>query len=63
MVTSVPDNEEIEIEAGLNGHIGDQRDGFEREHGGNGYWRRNNEGTDILRIAQEYNIYYEHVLQ
>ena len=56
MVTSVPDKEEIAIGAYLNGHVGDKRDGFEREHGGNGYGQRNDEGEDVLRFAQAYNL-------
>ena len=56
MVTSVPDKEEIVIGADLNGQVGDKRDGFEREHGGNGYGQRNDEGEDVLRFAQAYNL-------
>ena len=42
--------------ADLNGHVGDKRDGFEREHGGNGYGQRNDEGEDVLRFAKAYNL-------
>ena len=56
MVTSVPDKEEIVIGADLNGHVGDKRDGFESEHGGHGYGQRNDEGWDVLRFAQAYNL-------
>ena len=55
MVSSVPDKEEIVIGAGLKRHVGDHRDGFEREHRGNGYGQRNNEVEDILRFAQVCN--------
>ena len=48
----VPDKDHIAIGADQNGHVGDQRNGFEREHGGNGYEQRHNEGEDILRFAQ-----------
>ena len=56
MVTSVPDKEDIVIGADLNGQVGYKRDGFEREHGGNGYGQINDEGEDVLRFAQAYNL-------
>ena len=56
MVTSVPDKEEIVKGADLNGHVGDKRVGFEREHVENGYEQRHDEGEDVLRFAQAYNL-------
>ena len=39
--------------ADLNAHVEDQRDDFEKEHGGNGYGRINNEEEDLLRFTEQ----------
>lgn len=44
------------IGADLNGHVGKSREGFERNHGGRGYGLRNEGGTEILEIAQAFDL-------
>ena len=48
--------EEIIIGADLNGHVGRDRSGFEQEHGGHSFGDRNEEGEDVLRFAEAYNL-------
>jgi hypothetical protein len=40
----------------LNGHVGSNRVGFERVHGGFGYGSRNQEGEGILNFALAYDL-------
>ena len=49
--------------ADLNDHVEDQRDDFEREHGGNGYVQMNNEEEDLLRFTQVTNIAQSSIIQ
>ena len=48
--------EEIIIGADLNGHVGRDRSGFEQEHGGHSFGDINEEGEDVLRFVQAYNL-------
>ena len=41
---------------GRNGHVGADRSGAERWHGGHGYGSRNEEGRTILQCAQMYDL-------
>ena len=36
--------------------MGRDRSGFEQEHGGHSFGERNEEGEDVLRFAQAYNL-------
>ena len=53
---NIKPEEEIIIGAYLNGHVGRDRSGFEQEHGGHSFGDRNEEGEDVLRLAQAYNL-------
>jgi Reverse transcriptase (RNA-dependent DNA polymerase) len=44
------------IGADLNGHVGAERDGYERQHGGHGWGARNPEGETILQMAQAHDL-------
>jgi len=48
--------EKVIVGAGLNGHVGADRGGYERNHGGHGHGLRNAEGESILRIAQAHDL-------
>ena len=52
LVTGVGDEESIFIGGDLNGHVGQDVDGFEGTHGGNGYEKRNLEREMILEFAR-----------
>ena len=53
---NIKPEEEIIIGADLNGHVGRDRRGFEQEHRGHSFGDRNEEGEDVLRFAQAYNL-------
>ena len=53
---NIKPGEEIIIGADLNGHVGRDMSGFEQEHGGHSFGERNEEGDDVLRFAQAYNL-------
>ena len=53
---NIKSEEEIIIGADLNGHVGRDRSGFEKEHGGHSFGDRIEEGEDVLRFAQAYNL-------
>ncbi|EYC22247.1 hypothetical protein Y032_0017g3239 [Ancylostoma ceylanicum] len=50
-VHSIEDEEVLLLGGDLNGHIGEEREGFDRWHGGYGYGTRNEEGQRILEFA------------
>ena len=56
IMRNIKPEEEIIIGAYLNGHVGRDRSGFEQEHGGHSFGDRNEEGEDVLRFAQAYNL-------
>ena len=56
IMRNIKPEEEIIIGADLNGHVGRDRSGFEQEHGGHSFGDRNEEGEDVLRFAQAYNL-------
>ena len=53
---NIKPGEEIIIGADLTGHVGRDRSGFEQEHGGHSFGDRNEEGDDVLRFAEAYNL-------
>ena len=53
---NIKPGEEIFIGADINGHVGRDRSGFEQEHGGHSFGDRNEEGEDVLRFAEAYNL-------
>ena len=56
IMRNIKPEEEINIGACLNGHVGRDRGGFDQEHGGHSFGDRNEEGEDVLRFAQAYNL-------
>lgn len=52
----IPKEEKVIIGADLNGHVGKDRKGFMRQHGGWGYGARNEGGEEILKVAQAYDL-------
>ncbi|EYC36188.1 hypothetical protein Y032_0925g3065 [Ancylostoma ceylanicum] len=50
-VHSIEDEEVLLLGGDLNGHIGEEREGFDHWHGGCGYGTRNEEGQRILEFA------------
>ena len=40
----------------LNGHVGEDMDGFEGVHGGNGFGNRNEDGKIILELAMAHSL-------
>ncbi|EYC32506.1 hypothetical protein Y032_0003g1618 [Ancylostoma ceylanicum] len=50
-VHSIEDEEVLLLGGDLNGHIGEEREGFDRWHGGYSYGTRNEEGQRILEFA------------
>uniref|UniRef100_A0A914XBY4 Endonuclease/exonuclease/phosphatase domain-containing protein n=1 Tax=Plectus sambesii TaxID=2011161 RepID=A0A914XBY4_9BILA len=53
---SVGQEEHIVIGGDLNGHVGQQRDGYPQNHGGCGFGARNQEGTRILDCAEAHDL-------
>ena len=56
MLQQIPDTAHVIIAGDLNGHIGANREGFERWHGGNGYGQLNEEGRVILQCAHMFDL-------
>ena len=52
LVQSVHRDDKLIVAADLNGHVGENRDGFHQQHGGGGYGMCNAEGTRILDMTQ-----------
>ncbi|XGW34800.1 hypothetical protein V3C99_018654 [Haemonchus contortus] len=55
-IRSVPEGDYLTIGGGLNGHIGSERRGQERIHGGRGVGVRNEEGKRVLDLAIAHNL-------
>jgi len=56
VMQSLPVREKVIVGANLNGHVGADRGGYERNHGGHGHGLRNAEGESILRMAQAHDL-------
>ena len=56
IMRNIKPGEKIIIGADLNGHVVRDRSGFEQEHGGHSFGDRNEEGEDVLRFAEAYNL-------
>ena len=56
VLQSIPANEKVILAGDMNGHIGADRSGVERWHGGHGYGTQNEEGRTILQCAQMYDL-------
>jgi len=56
VMNGIPSSKEVIVAEDLNGHVGRDRSGVERWHGGWTIGRRNNEGEDILEIVKAYDL-------
>ena len=56
-LTRLPETEKVVVGGDLNGHVGAQQEGYEREHGGFGFGNRNDEGERILEAMQSLELY------
>lgn len=50
VLTGIPEGEELVLAGDLNGHVGKDRAGVERWHGGWTLGRRNEEGERVLEM-------------
>ncbi|XGW35868.1 hypothetical protein V3C99_019225, partial [Haemonchus contortus] len=55
-IRSVPEGDYLTIAGDLNGHVGSERRGLERVHGGNGVGVRNDEGERVLALAIAHDL-------
>ena len=55
-ISRIPGVEEVVVAGDLNGHVGMDRTGYERWHGGQTLGQRNEEGERILELAQMYDL-------
>ena len=51
----IPGGENIIVGGNFNGHVGKDRNGYERVHGGYGFGDRNEAGVSILDFAVAYD--------
>ena len=56
IVNNIPSTEKVVVAGDLNGHIGEERDGYETIHGGYSFGMRNAEGERILEFADATNM-------
>ena len=56
LIRSLSAKDKIVIGADLNGHIGRGNTGYERWHGGFGHGEKNQEGDNILKFTQAYDL-------
>ncbi len=56
VLQSIPANEKVILAGDMNGHVGADRSGVERWHGGHGQGSQNEEGRTILQCAQMYDF-------
>ena len=56
MLQQIADTEHVRIAGDLNGHVGTNREGFERWHGGNGYGQLTEEGRVIVQRAHMFDL-------
>ena len=56
VLLDIPEKEMVMLGGDLNGHVGEDKDGFEGVHGGKGYGNRNEEGEMILEFAVAHGL-------
>ena len=56
VIMKVPHNENLVLAGDLNWHGGESQIGFERWHGGFSVGERNEEGENILHLAQAFDL-------
>ena len=52
----IPDDEKLIVAGDMNGHVGEQGDGFQGVHGGHGFGTRNIEGEMLLEFADSMDM-------
>ncbi|XGW22799.1 hypothetical protein V3C99_005206, partial [Haemonchus contortus] len=55
-IRSVPEGDYLTIAGDMNGHVGSERRGLERVHGGRGIGVRNEEGERVLDLAMAHDL-------
>ncbi|VDL69511.1 unnamed protein product [Nippostrongylus brasiliensis] len=55
-IRSVPEGVMLTIAGDLNGHVGEERRGMERVHGGHGSGTRNDDGERIVDLANAHDL-------
>ncbi|EPB75347.1 hypothetical protein ANCCEY_05561 [Ancylostoma ceylanicum] len=56
VIRSAPEGDYITIAGDFNGHVGQDRRGFERVHGGTGFGKRNQEEERIIELAEAHDL-------
>ncbi|EYC16300.1 hypothetical protein Y032_0034g2915 [Ancylostoma ceylanicum] len=56
VIRSVPKSDYLTIEGDFNGHVGQDRRGSERMHGGRGFGSRNQNGGRIMELAEAHDL-------
>ena len=56
VLQNIPANEKVILAGDMNGHVGADRSGVERWHGGRGYGSQNEESRTIIQCAQMYDL-------
>ncbi|EYC34276.1 hypothetical protein Y032_0001g336 [Ancylostoma ceylanicum] len=56
VIRSAPEGDYITVAGDFNGHVGQDRKGFERVHGGRGFGRRNQEDERIVELAKAHDL-------
>ncbi|EYC02454.1 hypothetical protein Y032_0100g3313 [Ancylostoma ceylanicum] len=56
VIRSVPKSDYLTIGGDFNGHVGQDRRGFERMHGGRGFGSRNQDGERIMEVAEAHDL-------
>ncbi|EYC10484.1 hypothetical protein Y032_0055g2580 [Ancylostoma ceylanicum] len=56
VLRSAPEGDYITVAGDFNGHVGQDRKGFERVHGGRVFGRRNQEGERIVELAEAHDL-------
>ncbi|EPB65329.1 hypothetical protein ANCCEY_15608, partial [Ancylostoma ceylanicum] len=56
VIRSAPEGDSMTVAGNFNGHVGQDRQGFERVHGGIGFGRRNQEGERNIELAEAHDL-------
>ncbi|EPB76249.1 hypothetical protein ANCCEY_04666 [Ancylostoma ceylanicum] len=56
VIRSAPEGDFMTVAGDFNGHVGQDRQGFERVHGGISFGRRNQEGEGIIELAEVHDL-------
>ncbi|EYC46184.1 hypothetical protein Y032_0405g872 [Ancylostoma ceylanicum] len=56
VIRNVPESDYLTIGGDFNGHVGQDRTGFERIHGGRGFGSRNQDGERVIEFAEAHDL-------